>query len=163
EELRYFSAGESVMPFVSRRLGKIGVAICEDSWHLSVPYLLAVQGAKMLVSIDASPLRMDGSTGELAVAKKREMMNCTYANLLSLYVAFANRAGNEDGVSFWGGSQFINPNGNIIAEAAKFVEATVDAAFDLAAVKRARLASSHFSDEDTRLTRDELQRILSQK
>ncbi|MBC8041984.1 MAG: acyltransferase, partial [Rhizobacter sp.] len=47
EELRYFSAGESVMPFVSRRLGKIGVAICEDSWHLSVPYLLAVQGAKM--------------------------------------------------------------------------------------------------------------------
>jgi len=55
EELRYFSAGGHVRTVDSKRLGRIGVAICEDFWHVSVPYLLAHQGAKMLIALMSSP------------------------------------------------------------------------------------------------------------
>jgi predicted amidohydrolase len=163
EELRYFSAGNKVEAFESTRLGKIGVSICEDNWHISVPYLLAVQGAKLLVSLVASPLRMDGTTGELRVAQTWEMMNRTYANLLSVFVVCANRVGNEDGLSFWGGSEIISPDGQQLAKAPQFEEAHIDADFDLNAVKRARLNSSHFLDEDVRFMQAELERIVSKR
>lgn len=159
EELRYFAAGDRIAPFTSRRLGKVGVAICEDNWHLSVPYLLAMQGAKLLISMDASPLRFSAASGELKIAEMRADMTRTYAALLSVYTVFCNRVGNEDGVSFWGGSEVVGADGSTVVKAPLYEEATLDALYDLNAVKRARLASSHFLDEDVLLTLSELQRI----
>lgn len=161
EELRYFSAGQRIAPFRSRRLGAIGVAICEDAWHVTLPYLLAMQGAKVLFSLVASPLRIDVETGELSVAKTWEMINRTYANLFSLYVVMANRVGNEDGLSYWGGSEIVSPSGRLIAKAKTFESDTIDAVIDLDEVKRARLRSSHFLDEDLRLFASEITRILN--
>ncbi len=55
EELRYFSAGQKIRTVDSKRLGRIGVAICEDFWHVSVPYLLAHQGAQLMLVLMSSP------------------------------------------------------------------------------------------------------------
>src|SRR5512135_2555017 len=41
EEGRYFSEGQSVQAFDSK-WGRFGMLICEDVWHLSLPYLLAL-------------------------------------------------------------------------------------------------------------------------
>jgi predicted amidohydrolase len=161
EELRYFSAGQRIAPFHSRRLGTVGVAICEDAWHVTLPYLLAMQGAKVLFSLVASPLRIDVETGELSIASTWEMMNRTYANLFSLYLVMANRVGNEDGLSYWGGSEIVSPSGHLIAKAATFESDLIDATIDLQEVKRARLRSSHFLDEDLRLLASEITRILN--
>ncbi len=161
EELRYFSAGQRIAPFHSRRLGTLGVAICEDNWHVTLPYLLAMQGTKVLFSLVASPLRLDTETGELSIAKTWEMMTRTYANLFSIYVVMANRIGNEDGLSYWGGSEIISPSGHLIAKAKTFEPDAIDAVIDLQEVKRARLRSSHFLDEDLRLLASELTRILN--
>jgi predicted amidohydrolase len=160
EELRYFTAGDESKPFISQRLGKIGVAICEDNWHVGVPYLLAVQGAKIIFSMSNSPLRIDFTSGELKIAESWSMMSRTYAMLFSVYVAFINRTGNEDGLSYWGGSELVSPEGKVLCNAPNFEEATLDAVIDLNAVKRARLRSSHFLDEDVRWLDSELQRIL---
>ncbi|MFN3344506.1 MAG: nitrilase-related carbon-nitrogen hydrolase [Chloroherpetonaceae bacterium] len=161
EELRYFSAGQRIAPFHSRRLGTLGVAICEDNWHVTLPYLLAMQGTKVLFSLIASPLRIDIETGELSIAKTWEMMMRTYANLFSIYVVMANRVGNEDGLSYWGGSEIVSPSGHLIAKAKTFEPDSIDATIDLQEVKRARLRSSHFLDEDLRLFASELTRILN--
>lgn len=161
EELRYFSAGQRIAPFRSRRLGMVGVAICEDAWHVTLPYLLAMQGAKVLFSLVASPLRIDVETGELNIAKTWEMMNRTYANLFSLYLVMANRVGNEDGLSYWGSSEIVSPSGHLIAKAKAFESDSIDSIIDLNEVKRARLRSSHFLDEDLRLLASEITRILN--
>ncbi|MDX2127669.1 MAG: nitrilase-related carbon-nitrogen hydrolase [Chloroherpetonaceae bacterium] len=163
EELRYFSAGKQVQPFHSKRLGKIGVAICEDNWHVSVPYLLAAQGIKVLFMMVASPLRIDMRSGELRIAETWQMMARTYATLFSMFTVFANRIGNEDGLSYWGGSEVISPDGETLAKAPNFQSTHIDAFIDFAMVKRARLRSSHFLDEDFSFCRDELNRIIDQK
>lgn len=160
EELRYFQAGQRIEPFESRRLGKIGVAICEDNWHVSVPFLQALQGAKLIVSMVNSPLRIDFAKGEIGVASIWQRLTRTYAELFSVYVAFVSRVGNEDGLSYWGGSEVVSPEGAQVAALPQFVETTLDCEIDLRAVKRARLRSSHFLDEDVRLVAAELQRIL---
>jgi predicted amidohydrolase len=161
EELRYFSAGQRIAPFHSRRLGTVGVAICEDNWHVTLPYLLAMQGAKVLFSLIASPLRVDSQTGELKIATTWEMMTRTYANLFSIYVVMANRVGNEDGLSYWGGSEIVSPSGELIAKAKVFESELIDSVIDLQEVKRARLRSSHFLDEDLRLFASEITRIMN--
>lgn len=161
EELRYFSAGQRIVPFHSRRLGTVGVAICGDNWHVTLPYLLAMQGAKVLFSLIASPLRVDSQTGELKIAATWEMMTRTYANLFSIYVVMANRVGNEDGLSYWGGSEIVSPSGELLAKAKVFESDLIDCVIDLQEVKRARLRSSHFLDEDLRLFASEITRIMN--
>jgi predicted amidohydrolase len=161
EEQRYFRAGQRIAPFESRRLGKVGVAICEDNWHVSVPLLQALQGAKVLFSMVNSPLRIDFQKGKIGVAEVWQRITRIYAELFSVYVVFVSRVGNEDGLSYWGGSEVISPEGVQLAALPQFVESTLDCTIDLAAVKRARLRSPHFLDENIRLVSAEMQRILS--
>ncbi|MFQ5798131.1 MAG: nitrilase-related carbon-nitrogen hydrolase, partial [Bacteroidota bacterium] len=60
EEMRYFSAGRSVQALDSR-LGRLGILICEDLWHISLPYLLVQDGAQVILGLSASPTRLTGS------------------------------------------------------------------------------------------------------
>lgn len=156
EELRYFSAGRQVEALKSRRLGKIGVAICEDFWHVSVPYLLAHQGAKLLIVLMSSPLRMSPGPGTPAIVSQWQTIAATYAFLFSCHVACVNRVGNEDSFTYWGNSSLTGPDGTPIASAPMFSEHRMDTLIDLAEVKRARLQSSHFLDEDLKLFSAEL-------
>jgi predicted amidohydrolase len=56
-------------------------------------------------------------------------------------VVFANRVGAEDGVGFWGGSQVLGPDGDILAQAPLFEESLITADLDPGAVRRVRVAS----------------------
>ena len=67
EEERYFLAGDSVRAFDSQKLGRIGVLVCEDLWHPSLPYMLAYQGAQLIITIAASPTKL--GIGKNAVAE----------------------------------------------------------------------------------------------
>lgn len=160
EELRYFSAGQRIEAITSRRLGRIGIAVCEDFWHMSVPYLLAHQGAKILVALMSSPLRLTPGEGEPAIVRQWQTIMDTYALLLSTYTVSVNRVGNEDSFTFWGRSTVTGPDGTRNMSAPLFRTAEVDATLDLQRVKQARLHSSHFLDEDLRLFASELQEVV---
>ncbi|MEC9487283.1 MAG: nitrilase-related carbon-nitrogen hydrolase [Prosthecochloris sp.] len=161
EEHRYFSAGQRIEPLTSKRLGRIGIAICEDFWHVSVPYLLAHQGAKLLFVLLSSPLRLTpGEQEPLIVRQWQQIMN-TYAFLFSTHVAAVNRIGSEDSFTFWGRSGLTGPDGISTAAAPLFKASKLDTEIDLQAVKQARLNSSHFLDEDMRLFSSELDAITS--
>lgn len=159
EEMRYFSAGTSVRAF-NTRLGRLGVLICEDLWHPSLPYLLALDGAEVIVALVASPTRLGGDAERLRAVEINRENHRAFARLLSIYVVFCNRVGFEDGVNFWGGSAVIAPGGEVIAEAKVFEEDLVFAEIDDDQIRRARRFSRHMLDEDPRLTVRELERIV---
>ncbi|MCX6135185.1 MAG: hypothetical protein NTU47_15345 [Ignavibacteriales bacterium] len=158
EEGRYFSQGSEVAAFDSKH-GRFGMLICEDLWHMSLPYLLALDGAEVLFSLTASPSRVAPGSAEMDAARVNHEHHRVYARLLSSYVVFANRVGYEDGVNFWGGSVVVNPGGVMISTAKLFEEDFVSAEVDSLEVQRARRFSRHFLDEDPRLVEESLKRI----
>jgi len=158
EEMRYFSRGNSVRA-ISSKHGMLGVLVCEDLWHISLPYLLALQGAQVIISLVASPTRLGANETELETAAINTQNQRAYARLLSSYIVFCNRVGYEDGVNFWGGSQVVGPDGEVLVTAKLFEEDLVVAEIGEDAVRRARRFSRHFLDEDPTLVERELERI----
>ncbi len=162
EELRCFSKGESVRVVHSEQ-GKIGVLVCEDLWHLPLPYLLAQEGASVLIALVASPTRLAGNSRELENAKVNMENHKAYARLLTTFLVFCNRVGYEDGINFWGGSSVIGPDGETIALAKQFEEDLIIASIDENEVRRARRFSRHFLDDEVDLVVRELERIQKSK
>ncbi len=162
EELRYFSPGTIVRAFESS-VGRLGVLICEDLWHLPLPYILAEDGANVIITLAASPTRLTGKTKQVAIAQVNTEHHKAYARLLSSYIIFCNRVGFEDGVNFWGGSEVIDPNGDVVVQAKLFEEDMVFVDINENEVRRARRLSRHFLDDDERLAINELRRITEKK
>jgi predicted amidohydrolase len=133
--------------------------VCEDFWHLPLPYLLARDGAEVLLSLTASPTRMAGNADDLTNARVNHEHHATYARLLSSYVLFSNRVGFEDGVNFWGGSAVFNPSGEKTSNAKYFEEDLLLTEIDSKEVQRARRFSRHALDEDPQLVLDTLRRL----
>ncbi len=158
EEMRYFSKGNSVDAVVTP-FGKMGVLVCEDLWHMSLPYIVAAQGAHVIIGLVASPTRLTGGEELLTNARVNMENHKAYARLLSSYVVFCNRVGYEDGVNFWGGSGVIGPNGEPVVTAQLFQEEIVYATVDEHEVRRARRFSRHYLDEDPRFLLQELTRL----
>ena len=158
EELRYFSPGSSARAFESS-VGRLGVLVCEDLWHLPLSYLLAQDGAEVIIGIAASPTRLSGADAVLPTQQVNSEQHKTYARLLSTYVVFCNRVGYEDGVNFWGGSSILAPNGDIVAEAKLFGEEMIYAEIDRNEIRRARRLSRHFLDDRRDVVIRELKRF----
>jgi predicted amidohydrolase len=150
EEQRYFLPGKEVSAFETK-FGKLGLLICEDLWHVSLPYILAVQGAKFILASAASPTRLSGGAEEHSGYLANSEQHKSFARLLSIHLAFANRVGFEDGVNFWGGSEVVSPHGEIVSRAKLFDEDVIYSEIDLAEVERARLFARHFLDENPEL------------
>lgn len=161
DEDRYFTRGDRIQAFDSR-FGRLGLLLCEDLWHASVPYLLALEGAEVLLCPSNSPAR--GVSGErLDTANIYDQLTRTFASLFGVFTVFANRVGYEEGVAFWGGSQVIGPGGELIAEAPQLEESLLFADLDLRAVRRARLATPLLGEERMDLTLHELERIRRER
>src|SRR3954470_9317571 len=57
DERRFFAAGDVLRAAPSRLGVGVGIAVCEDFWHLQVPQLLALDGAQILLNVSSSPGR----------------------------------------------------------------------------------------------------------
>jgi predicted amidohydrolase len=144
-------------------LGRIGLSICEDFWHPSVPMVQAQDGAELLVNLAAGPARAPGSDAGLAAIAGWHRMQETYALLGTVAVAFCNRVGNEEGLTFWGGSRLIGANGAVIAEAPLYEEALVVGPLDTDDLRMQRYQLPILADERLDLTRRELDRIITER
>ncbi len=174
DDARFFAAGDSLCAF-NTRLGRMGLMICEDAWHVSTPHVLWMDGADVLIDISASPgygvsaqrAPAAGRRGEpvepsgqsLASAASVYAFLRAYAELMTTFVFYCNRVGIEDGIAFWGGSRVIGPDGETIAAAPEFEEALTLAEIDTDALRRARLKLPTLRDERGDLVRRELERI----
>jgi predicted amidohydrolase len=143
---RYFGSGSEFATFESA-IGTAGLAICEDLWHVSAPYLYATGGASVIFSPSASPGRGVAEGGDLGTAASCRMMAHFYAQYLTVYVVFANRVGHEDGIGFWGGSEVVAPDGTVVARAKDFEEELLFAEIDPALIARERARNPLLRDE----------------
>jgi predicted amidohydrolase len=163
EEMRYFSKGRKIDVHATR-FGKLGILICEDMWHISLPLLLALKGAKIIITIAASPTRLEINTRARKI--KNYEINSehhkSYARLLSSYIVFCNRVGYEDGVNFWGGSEVIDPFGTVTAAGKFFDEDLIYADIDYNKVKRSRQQARHFMDEDINLLKNDVKLLYDE-
>jgi len=158
EEGRYFLSGTSAK-LIQTRLGKLGVLVCEDLWHLSLPLVQALDGAQLLCVISASPTRMAGE-GSLSNYELNSQQHAALCRLLSVNMVFVNRVGVEDGINFWGGSQFVDAFGNVVISASSEHEELLFAQVDSDVVRSARRESRHFLDENMYLLQREIQRVI---
>src|SRR4029079_18431638 len=78
-------------------------------------------------------------------------------------VAFCNRVGNEEGLTFWGGSRLIGADGSTIAEAPLYEEALVIGSIDVDDLRMQRYSLPLLSDERLELVRRELDRIIAER
>lgn len=161
DERRYFAAGNRMQCF-DTRLGRVGVLICEDAWHLANTVILGADGADLVVIMANSPARGVNS-GELASQAVWHHIARNIALFLNVPVVFANRVGYEDGVCFFGSSQVLAPGGATLAQAAQLDEEILWATIDPAATRQARLRTPLARDERLDLTIRELERIAHER
>jgi predicted amidohydrolase len=90
-------------------------------------------------------------------------MQDTYALLGTVAIAFCNRVGNEEGLTFWGGSRIIGPGGSTVAQAPLWDEALVVGAIDTDDVRMQRYGMPLLADERLELVRRELDRIIAER
>ncbi len=162
DEGRFFAEGDSVRAF-DTKFGRVGMLICEDFWHASLPYLLWLDGADILLFSSASPGRGLGESPRLSSSIWVEHTNRAYAGLFTNFVVHANKVGYEDGLNFWGGSTIFNPNGELVIRAPDFESTLAIAEIDLNQLHRSRARLPLLRDERTNVVLRELERILGVK
>jgi predicted amidohydrolase len=164
DEGRYFAPGRDAPPVTTIPPGwRVGILICEDFWHPALHYLLAVQGAHVVVVLSAAPGR--GSPDEpshtqaeaenpapapaLFSSPERWVLLARAAALqYGVFVVLANRAGVEEGVTFAGGSVVVSPEGRVLARAPQGDPAALGCTLPREQLRQARTPYAHLRDED---------------
>lgn len=180
DEGRYFAAGDAIRAFdlwadgsrAAKASGRgrlrAGLLVCEDVWHPSVAWLLAQDGAHLLVAqaaaSDAPAVDPgQGEPGEPAGVPAWERLATAAAIGGRLYFALANRAGRERDHRFFGRSFIVDPRGEVIARAPAYEEELMICEIDFDLVKRARFEMPLLRDERLDLTARELRRIRHER
>jgi len=165
DERRFFAQGDMLRAVPSRLGVGLGLAVCEDFWHLATPQVLALDGAQVLINVSSSPGRDLARTNEvgLGTATSWRTLMRTYAQLTTSFVVFCNRVGVDESLSFWGGSEVIGPTGAAVFSAPMFEEGLFCADIDLADVRRERISLPLLRDERPELVAREWRRLIAER
>jgi NAD+ synthase (glutamine-hydrolysing) len=165
DERRFFAHGDMLRAVPSRLGVGVGIAICEDFWHLPVPQLLALDGAQILINVSSSPGRDLAATNEvgLGTATSWRGLMRTYAQLTTSFVVFCNRVGVDESISFWGGSEVIGPNGASVLSAPLYDEGLFVVDIAIADIRRERIGLPLLRDERPEFQVRELSRIVAER
>jgi predicted amidohydrolase len=162
DEQRYLARGLRLRSF-DTRFGRMGILICEDMWHLSASYILAMDGATTIICLSSSPGRGIMDDENLGSTSAWQKLNATTAIFLNCRILYCNRVGYEDGVNFWGGSEAVGPNGEMTARGKILEEDFIIAEIEEGALRRERIFSPLMRDESLSITLRELQRIETER
>lgn len=127
EEKRYFRPGYQA-PMFKTDIGNLGLTVCYDVFFPETTRLLRLRGSQLMICISASPdMRR----------KFFEVLTAARAIENTVFLAYVNLVGLEDGLQFWGGSRIIAPNGDILVQAKYSEEDLVVGRIDYADLERA--------------------------
>lgn len=124
DEYRTFQSGDR--PLVIRACGTdIGIAICEDLWQDGGPVATLSQSEiGLLLVINGSPYEADKDDVRLDLVTKR-------AREAKATLAYVNLTGGQDELVFEGDSIVVDAQGQVLARAAQFEDATIVIDLDL--------------------------------
>lgn len=127
DEKRYFKPG--CTPTITSIKGVlIGLTICEDLWFQEPMLQAAKGGAKLVISINASPFDMNKPL-------VREKMMAQRAKEAHIPIAYVNLVGGQDELVFDGGSIVLNEKGEVCHAAGYFKEVLLPIDFEIANAK----------------------------
>lgn len=145
DERRFFAAGDRLESF-DTPWGKAGMLICFDLLHPAAGYLHEQAGVRLLISISASPARGISPSGEMAGETVFRLAQEAHARLLGLMTIYVNRVGTEEGLTFWGGSQVMDPFGTVLCELPTYEESRAICEIDMTTIDRARSLFPHLKE-----------------
>lgn len=179
EERKMFSGGKTVPVF--RYMGfTIATLICNDVWHPSLPYLAATQKADIFITLFNSSENSMGE--EFSNIDSWGIINKFYARIFGVYSVCVNRVGEEmfgqvkpldpigdseegtltsDSHRFWGGSEVLDPYGQIIAKAKMYAPDTITAEISRELLRKKRILMPYLKNDDPHFTLRQLNRILN--
>ena len=178
DEGRLFAPGRAgPRPFDGPAGWRVAGLVCEELWHPAMPYLAALRGADLVVTLaaavgrgapgeglggdDVSPA--DGDGASFPSWEVWELLARHTAAVHGVWVVVANRAGVEGPLTFAGSSLVVGPDGAVVARASAEGPDRVDLTLDHDAVRRARRSFSHLRDEEPGLVARELEAILREE
>ncbi len=121
----YFTPGDLGFNPIQTSVGKLGVLVCWDQWYPEAARLMALAGAEILLY----PTAIGWDPSDDPSEKDRQRMawilsHRGHAVANGIPVLSCNRTGFEAsplhgaaGIQFWGSSQVLGPQGEIISEA----------------------------------------------
>ena len=135
----YFTPGDLGFQPITTSVGKLGVLICWDQWYPEAARLMALAGAEVLIY----PTAIGYESTDPEDEKKRQLnawmiSQCGHAVANGLPVISVNRTGYEpdpsgqtNGITFWGNSMVVGPQGELLAVAPESEEANLIVGIDL--------------------------------
>jgi len=135
----YFTPGDLGFRPIDTTLGRLGVLVCWDQWYPEAARLMALAGAELLlyptaIGWDRNDTREEQARQHdawLTVQRAHAVSNC-------LPVLVCNRIGHEDdpsgssaGITFWGSSSVIGPQGELLAQATQDTPAVLVTEIDM--------------------------------
>ena len=159
EERKHFSPGQALRAF-DTPFGRMAILICNDMWQPMLPFLAVQDGARVLIApANSSRQRFPGVTD---MPQEWRAINRFHARMLESYVIFVNRVGTEGELTFWGGSEVVDPYGATVFEAPldKPAVATVD--IDLELVRRRRREMPLVKEARLALIAREIERLADE-
>ncbi|WDN87187.1 hypothetical protein BuS5_00155 [Desulfosarcina sp. BuS5] len=181
EERKFFSNGKRVVVFKLYGFN-VAVFICNDMWHPSLPYLGVTQKADIFITIFNSS--KGSMTSEFENIESWEIINKFYSRIFGVYNICANRVGEECSAenrntddlaanqytdsclenrkkyNFWGGSEIINPYGQLIQKGAFYQEDEIIGKISKDLLRRKKIILPYLRNDDPYFTQRELARIL---
>lgn len=132
-EQDYYDPGDTGAPVYETAVGRVGVAICYDRHFPEYMHSLGKQKADIVVIPQA------GAAGEWPEGVfEAEVQASAFQN--GYFAALANRVGQEDVLTFAGGSFIVDPRGQVLSKAPEGMEDILyqDLDFDEVAASPAR-------------------------
>ena len=117
KEKLWFTPGDLGFPVFETPIGRIGLMICWDVWFPEVPRLLSLQGADIICSLNNwvwTPPPLFDNAGKCMAS----YLTMTAAHVNNVFIAAANRIGEEQGERYLGCSLIAGTNGWPIGEVA---------------------------------------------
>lgn len=142
----YFTPGDIGFHPIDTSVGRLGVLVCWDQWYPEAARLMALQGAEILVYPTAIGYADSDTPDEQE--RQREAWTTVqrgHAVANGLPVVTANRVGFEPdpsgqtkGISFWGSSMAVGPQGEMLWRAGRDEEEGVVIDIDMSRCEQVR-------------------------
>lgn len=142
----YFTPGDIGFHPIDTSVGRLGVLVCWDQWYPEAARLMALQGAEILVYPTAIGYADSDTPDEQE--RQREAWTTVqrgHAVANGLPVVTANRVGFEPdpsgqtkGVSFWGSSMAVGPQGEMLWRAGRDEEESAVIDIDMSRCEQVR-------------------------
>lgn len=135
----YFAPGDTGFHAIDTAVGRIGVLICWDQWFPEAARLLALDGAEILLYPTAIGwLDSEDAAERAAQHDSWQTVQRGHAIANGVFVAAANRTGQENELQFFGSSFVCDPQGRVLETAPSDEEAVLVVDCDLARVEEQR-------------------------